>query len=423
MTSDTLPAIDPGTPAPTFEAPNEAGEPLRAVGGLRFMRFLQRPASSFRRRLLIVLLVSVPLWIYAATWDITTMLFNMAVDAKGGVGVMDVVRQILERLPLFPLLVGTYLVATNITLQRRKTSRFTLWQMGVAAVFLLLTYPLLVASYYLVHHAFDTTLSFGKVMHDYMHWQYWMGGMIQYSIVYLLGLVLLFGLNAFLRYKSEQIKSAQLQSKWLEARLGTLRGQMNPHFLFNALNTIVSLIHLEPDRAENLLTALSALLRRSLADSYNEFTTVKDELYFVERYIAVMKARYEDRLSVNLRLDKQVADYVIPTFLLVPFVENAIKHGVAKATGKDTVEISGRYAGDYLTFAVTNVSPTVAGHDDTVEHISGVGLRNTRLRLSAIYGDNYRLECGTDNHGHWKSSVSIPVKNAPDFVYLTVRAG
>ncbi|MGH8402869.1 MAG: sensor histidine kinase, partial [Gammaproteobacteria bacterium] len=231
------------------------------------------------------------------------------------------------------------------------------------------------------------------------------------------------GINAFLSYKSEQVKAAQLQSKWLESRLGTLRGQMNPHFLFNALNTIVALIHLDPDRAENLLTELSALLRRSLADSYNEFTTVKDELYFVERYLAVMKARYEDRLNVNFKLDKQVADHVIPTFLLVPLVENAIKHGVAKATGKDTVEVSGRYAGDYLTFTVTNVSPAVTGRDDTVTQISGVGLRNTRLRLSAIYGDNYRLECGTDNHGRWRSSVSIPVKNTPDFVYLTARAG
>ncbi|MGH8338445.1 MAG: hypothetical protein ACRETL_16825, partial [Gammaproteobacteria bacterium] len=74
-------------------------------------------------------------------------------------------------------------------------------------------------------------------------------------------------------------------------------------------------------------------------------------------------------------------------------------------------------------FTVTNVSPAVTGRDDTVTQISGVGLRNTRLRLSAIYGDNYRLECGTDNHGRWRSSVSIPVKNTPDFVYLTARAG
>ena len=392
-------------------------------GGSRLMQLLQRPASLFRRRLLIVLLVSVPLWIYAATWDITTMLFSMAVDAKGGVGMRDVVQQILVRLPLFPLLVGAYLIATKFNLKRHQTGWFLLWEVAVAMVFLLCTYPLLVASYYFVHHAFDASVLFAKIMHDYLHWQYWMATMIQYSIVYLLGLVLLFGINAFLRYKSEQVKTAQLESKWLEARLGTLRGQLNPHFLFNALNAIVALIHVNPDRAENLLTELSALLRRSLAESYHEFTTVKDELYFVERYLAVMKARYEDRLDVALKLDQQVADHVIPTFLLVPLVENAIKHGVAKTPARDTVEISGLCSDDHLTFMVANSTPSVAREQDEREPAGGVGLKNTRLRLAAIYGDNFRLDCGTDDQGRWRSSVSIPLLSAPDLAYLTMPAG
>lgn len=387
------------------------------------MQFLLRPDSPFRRRLLIVLLVSVPLWAYAATWDITTMLFDMAVDAKGGVVMRDVIQQVLVRLPLFPLLVGAYFAATGFSLRHHRAGRFLFWQVSVAVVFLLVMYPVLVGSYFVVHHAFDARVALATVMHDYMHWQYWMGSMIQYSVVYLLGLVLLFGLNTFLRYRSEQVKAAQLESKWLEARLGTLRGQLNPHFLFNALNAIVALIHIDADRAENLLTELSVLLRRSLAESYHEFTTVKDELYFVERYLAVMKARYEDRLEIALTLDRQVGDHVIPTFLLVPLVENAIKHGVAKAPVKDTVEISGRFSDDHLTFMVTNRTPVTAANSDEREPASGVGLKNTRLRLSAIYGNNYRLEYGTDNQGRWCSSVSIPLRNAPDLAYLTASAG
>ena len=387
------------------------------------MQFLLRPDSPFRRRLLIVLLVSVPLWAYAATWDITTMLFDMAVDAKGGVVMRDVIQQVLVRLPLFPLLVGAYFAATGFSLRHHRAGRFLFWQVSVAVVFLLVMYPVLVGSYFVVHHAFDARVALATVMHDYMHWQYWMGSMIQYSVVYLLGLVLLFGLNTFLRYRSEQVKAAQLESKWLEARLGTLRGQLNPHFLFNALNAIVALIHIDADRAENLLTELSVLLRCSLAESYHEFTTVKDELYFVERYLAVMKARYEDRLEIALTLDRQVGDHVIPTFLLVPLVENAIKHGVAKAPVKDTVEISGRFSDDHLTFMVTNRTPVTAANSDEREPASGVGLKNTRLRLSAIYGNNYRLEYGTDNQGRWCSSVSIPLRNAPDLAYLTASAG
>ncbi|MGH8281953.1 MAG: hypothetical protein ACRERZ_07165, partial [Gammaproteobacteria bacterium] len=105
------------------------------------MQFLQRPASPFRRRLLIVLLVSVPLWIYAASWDITTMLFNMAVDAKGGVVIRDVVQQVLVRLPLFPLLVGAYFAATGIGLRHHRAGRFLWWQVIVAVAFVLAMYP------------------------------------------------------------------------------------------------------------------------------------------------------------------------------------------------------------------------------------------------------------------------------------------
>ena len=411
-----------GVPIPELER-QAVSQPAPATNGSRLMQFLLRPDSPFRRRLLIVLLVSVPLWAYAATWDITTMLFDMAVDAKGGVVMRDVIQQVLVRLPLFPLLVGAYFAATGFSLRHHRAGRFLFWQVSVAVVFLLVMYPVLVASYFVVHHAFDARVALATVMHDYMHWQYWMGSMIQYSVVYLLGLVLLFGLNTFLRYRSEQVKAAQLESKWLEARLGTLRGQLNPHFLFNALNAIVALIHIDADRAENLLTELSVLLRRSLAESYHEFTTVKDELYFVERYLAVMKARYEDRLEIALTLDRQVGDHVIPTFLLVPLVENAIKHGVAKAPVKDTVEISGRFSDDHLTFMVTNRTPVTAANSDEREPASGVGLKNTRLRLSAIYGNNYRLEYGTDNQGRWCSSVSIPLRNAPDLAYLTASAG
>lgn len=165
------------------------------------------------------------------------------------------------------------------------------------------------------------------------------------------------------------------------------------------------------------------MLRRSLAESYHEFTTVKDELYFVEHYLAVMKARYEDRLDVALKLDQQVSDYVIPTFLLVPLVENAIKHGVAKAPVRDTVEITGRYKDDHLTFMVTNRAPTIADEEDEGDETSRVGLKITHLRLLAIYGDDYRLECGADGKGHWRSSVALLLRNPPDLAYLITPLG
>ncbi|MDE2196103.1 MAG: histidine kinase [Gammaproteobacteria bacterium] len=379
---------------------------MPAMGGSTLLAFLQSRGSPFRRRALIVLLVSVSLWIYATTWDILVMLFDSALDEKG-VGVADIVQRVLIRLLLFPLLVGAYLLAVNIALQRHKTGRFVAKQIVIAMAFSALTRPALIISYYAVNRVFGTPVVFAKLIHEFMPWQYWAATTIQYSIVYLLGLVLIFGINAFLRFKSEQLKATQLRSKWLEARLGTLRGQLNPHFFFNSLNTIVALIHTDPDRAEKLLTELSALIRRSLTDSHHEFTTVREEMHFVERYLAVMKARYEDRLDVNIALDQQTINHSIPTFLLVPFVENAIKHGVAKIPGKDTVEIRGRYTDEFIMFTVKNAAGKGANGGE--KRGSGMGLKNTRRRLFAIYGNRYHLECGPDDQGRWVANVAIPM--------------
>ncbi len=362
------------------------------------------------RRLFIVLVVSIPLWIYATTWDILVMLLGNA-TAEKGISFDDIGQRILTRGLLFPLLVGVYFIAVSLPLQRRRTGRFILKQMALALVFSSLARPALLVAYYLTNRTFAAAHTLNQVIGYIGPWRIWLATTIQYSIVYLLGLVLIFAIHAFLRFKSEQLKAVQLRSKWLEARLGTLRGQLNPHFFFNALNTVVALIHEDPDRAEKLLTELGTLLRRSLADGRHEFTTVREEVRFVERYLAVMKARYEDRLSVNLELDAQALDCSIPTFLLVPLVENAIKHGVDKVPGRDTVEISGHRAGEFITFTVKNTAP--ATRTDIAEPGVGLGLRNTRRRLFAIYGGHYRLESGPGAHGRWVTSVAIPTRAKP----------
>jgi len=379
--------------------------------GSALLRLLQKPGSLRRRRIFIVLLISIPLWLYAATWDIVMMLLDDAASGKGA-GWSDIGQRVLTRLLLLPLLVGAYLLAVNISLQRRRAVWFAAGQTAIALGFSLLTPPALALSYYLTNRAYADSHSLRQALALIGPWQEWLASTVQYSIVYLLGLVLILALNAFLRYKSEQIKAAQLRSKWLEAKLGILRGQLNPHFFFNALNAIVALIHTEPDRAERLLTELSALLRRSLTETHHEFTTVKDEMQFIERYLAVMKARYEDRLSVCVQLEPQLLDLSIPTFLLVPLVENAIKHGVAKVPGCDTLVIAGQRAGEYLQFTVTNIASvhaTSAGD----EAGGGVGLTNTRKRLSAIYGSHYRFESSRDQQGHWLASVAIPAQGKP----------
>ena len=384
--------------------------PVNSAAGSGLVGWLRRAASPGRRRMLIVLLVCIPLWIYATTWDVAVMLFDNALD-ETGVGLSDIVQRVLVRLPLLPMLVATYLVAVNIPLRRRHWLRFGTNQFTIALVFSLLTRPALVVSLYLVNIAFGIETPFMQVYRDHMPWQYELASTVQYSIVYLLGLVLIFGIDSFLRLRAEQLRGAQLRAKWLEAKIGALRGQLNPHFFFNALNTIVSLIHTDPDRAETLLTELSTLLRRSMHDSNHEFTTVREEMIFIERYMTVMKARYEDRLDVAVDLDGVALDKTIPTFLLVPIVENAIKHGIAKVPARDTVEITGTYKGDQLTFTVKNACAPRGGKTDLRD--GGMGLKNTRQRLFAIYGNQYNLDCGRDGDGHWVTSISLPIVKPP----------
>lgn len=384
--------------------------PVNVIGGSGLLDWLRKAASPGRRRMLIVLLVCTPLWIYATTWDVAVMLFDSALD-ETGVGLSDIVQRVLVRLPLLPMLLATYLVAVRIPLRRRHRLRFGTVQFMIALAFSLLTRPALVVSLYLVNVAFGIMTPFAQVYRDHMPWQYELASTVQYSIVYLLGLVLIFGIDAFLRLRSEQLKAAQLRSKWLEAKIGALRGQLNPHFFFNSLNTIVSLIHTDPDRAESLLTELSSLLRRSMQDSRHEFTTVREEMLFIERYMTVMKARYEDRLDVTVELDRVAMDKTIPTFLLVPIVENAIKHGIAKVPVKDTVQITGTYTGEQLTFTVKNACEPRGAKTDRRD--GGVGLSNTRQRLFAIYGNQYNLDCGRGGDGRWVTSISLPIGVPP----------
>lgn len=371
------------------------------------LSLLQSPGSLPRRRLLIVLLISIPLWLYATTWDIVMMLFNAAADGQGA-GLHDVVQLVLTRILLLPLLIGAYLLAVHLFTWRRLTGWLILCQAVIASAFSLLTSPMLAITYYLTNRDYAASHSLHDAFVLAGPWQIWLSKTVQYSIVYVLGLVLIFALNAFLRYKSEQLKAEQLRSKWLEAKLGTLRGQLNPHFFFNSLNIIVALINADPNRAERLLTELSTLLRQSLAESNHEFTTVKEELQFIERYLLVMKARYEDRLQIGLQIEPDTLDCQLPTFLLVPLVENAIKHGVARVPGGGTLTLSGQRNGQQLRFTIRNCSISNYEIADTVLD-TGVGLRNTRQRLIAIYGNRCHFESRRESQNTWLTSVAIPI--------------
>ncbi len=213
--------------------------------------------------------------------------------------------------------------------------------------------------------------------------------------------VLAFGYSfeIYQRYKSEELRSVQLEARLIETELKALREQMRPHFLFNTLNTIAVLVRENKnDEAVNLIARLSSLLRMTLDNTGVPEVTVRQEMDFLGRYVDIQKARFSDRLNVTIAIEPAAMEARIPNLLLQPLVENAILHGIAPKCGPGRVDVTGRVEGGRLHLEVRDDGPGLGdGHQRARE---GVGLTNTRERIAKIYGAHGHLSLRSEpGHG------------------------
>jgi len=194
-----------------------------------------------------------------------------------------------------------------------------------------------------------------------------------------------YGVELQRRYKNEELRAAQLESRLIEAELKALREQLKPHFLFNTLNTIAVLVRDgKNELAVTLLARLGSLLRMSLEGNRDNETTLRAEMEFLERYIDIQKARFPDRLTVDVSVEEAALGVPVPWLILQPIVENAILHGIAPKSGPGRVEILGRVERGALHLEVRDDGRGLANGCGVTE---GTGLTNTRERLAKIYGD------------------------------------
>jgi two-component system, LytTR family, sensor kinase len=208
-----------------------------------------------------------------------------------------------------------------------------------------------------------------------------------------------------------QLREEEMLKLTAEAELKALRAQVNPHFLFNALTTIGYLIETAPPRALNTLMQLTALLRGVLR-SEGEFTTLGRELELVEHYLKIEHERFEERLRVRVDVPQALRRHRIPTLVLQPLVENAIKHGVAPSKSGGDVEVTARIiAQDQLHLEVRNTGAPLhaATERNAGDH---VGVENVRRRLSGHYGDLARLTLTTDANGSTLAELVMPITDA-----------
>ena len=204
--------------------------------------------------------------------------------------------------------------------------------------------------------------------------------------------------RAFQEVRESALMSAAMAH---EAQLKMLRYQLNPHFLFNTLNAISTLIlEQNTELANRMVTKLSSFLRYSLDNDPMQRITLKQELQALQLYLDIEKVRFEERLSLKVDIEETAKTALIPSLLLQPLIENAIKYGIARAEGGGHLKISAKvFAGDLL-MEVSDDGPGCKLVNNNIPDAKGVGLRNTRERLAAIYGTEHSIKLSqTDPHG------------------------
>jgi LytS/YehU family sensor histidine kinase len=184
------------------------------------------------------------------------------------------------------------------------------------------------------------------------------------------------------------LRTAKLETELTAAQLEVLRAQLHPHFLFNTLQAATTLVHDDPDGAEDILLRLSDLLRVSLDEAHVHEVPLERELEVLELYLGIQARRFGDRLQFELAVEPDVHGCMVPPMILQPIVENAIRHGIGRHKGSDVVTIKGARDGACLKLEVRNQRGHLDGPDAPRP---GVGLANTRARLDQLYGDRHRI--------------------------------
>ncbi len=208
--------------------------------------------------------------------------------------------------------------------------------------------------------------------------------------------------------RAQERRAAELQGLLAQARLDAIAAQLNPHFLFNALNSIAELVHHDADRADRMLVGLSALLRRSLDTSRLQWVSLREELELLAQYLEIEKVRLGARMQVQWNVAEECLDEAVPPQLLQPLVENAVVHAIARRIRPGSVRIGAGLVGAALWLDVEDDGadglPDVEGH--------GIGLANTRARLQVLYGDEAVLSIEATANGGTRVGLRLPRRHA-----------
>ncbi len=217
------------------------------------------------------------------------------------------------------------------------------------------------------------------------------GNIFTWTIIWVLWSVIYFAFHFFEKSRHEEIKNLQLEALNRETELNNLKSQLNPHFMFNSMNSIRALVEENPQQAKDSITRLSGILRSTLMMGKMKLVRLEEEMAVVKDYLALEKVRFEERLKINYNFTSETLKCLIPPMMLQTIVENGIKHGISKLTKGGQIEINAEIIKDKLVITVYN-----SGLYKPSKNV-GIGLVNTRKRLDILFDSKAKLEI--DNKG------------------------
>jgi signal transduction histidine kinase len=248
-------------------------------------------------------------------------------------------------------------------------------------------------------------LGFVKTFNESLAYQ-----ILAFVIAYALILAVTYLVDSRERVARDRTEKARLNEELSQAQLAALRRQMDPHFMFNTLNSIAALVRDQRnEQAVGMIVGLSEFLRRTTDDSHRAQVTLAEEVEYLERYLDIQKVRFGDRLRVSFDIPPELMGAQAPSLLLQPLVENAIKHGVAKRVKGGEIRVAAERSGDALLLSVFNNGPCAA---EDLEATNGVGLKNLRTRLEILYGDRSELVLKRAGKGGVEVTATLPLREA-----------
>lgn len=232
---------------------------------------------------------------------------------------------------------------------------------------------------------FGLSKMFGLIKTD-LNYVYITSSIINFTVVFCLWNVIYFGFQYFQNYKRNEINSLRYLAASRESELNNLKAQLNPHFMFNSMNSIRALIDENPSKAKLAITQLSNILRNTLMMDKGKKIVLKDEINLVKDYLNLEHIRYEERLSYKINVSEDVQNCRIPPFIIQSQVENAIKHGISILPGNGNIIIEAFKLANILKIKVSNT-----GKLNNETPLTGIGFKNSIQRLELLYGNHGKI--------------------------------